>query len=334
MRCVVTGAAGFIGSHLCEELLRRGHIVVGIDAFVPNYPPEFKARNQAVVLAHPHYHFHALDLRSDLLESAVADADVVFHLAAVSGSAKSWSAFDDYLSCNVSGTHRLLEAVRVSASRLKRFVYASASSVYGTLAVGGEAAPAQPVSPYGVSKLAAEQLCRAHADEFALPVVILRYFNVYGPRQRPDMAYHSIIEALLQDRPVRVFGDGRQVRGSTFVGDCVAATVAAAEAPVGEVYNVGGGEAVSLLDAIRKLESISGRRAEIVFEPARPGDQRHAHAESTKFRNHVGWVPLVRLDDGLERQWHSQAAPGTDGGNRSVTGPSTRTTSAKLIAAR
>lgn len=305
MRCVVTGAAGFIGSHLCEDLLRRGHTVVGIDAFVPFYPAAVKAQNQANLLAHPHYHFHALDLRKDDLADAVDEADVVFHLAAMPGLPKSWTDFDGYWTCNVQATQRLLEAARTTG-HLRRFVLASTSSVYGRNAIGPETNTTLPVSPYGVTKLAAEHLCRAYAEAFKIPLVTLRYFSVYGPRQRPDMAYHKFVTALARGTPIDVYGDGQQLRGNTFVADVVAATVAAVEAPVGEVYNVGGGESASVLDVIRKLEFVTGRTAELNFRPARAGDQRQTLADTSKLRSHLNWEPKTSLDDGLSRQWQWQ----------------------------
>lgn len=305
MRCVVTGAAGFIGSHLCDELLRRGHTVIGIDSFVPFYPAVVKAQNQALLLAHPHYHFHALDLRRDDLTDVVDEADVVFHLAAMPGLPKSWTDFDGYWTCNVQATQRLLEAARTSG-HLRRFILASTSSVYGRNAIGNETAQTLPISPYGVTKLAAEHLCRAYAEAFKIPLVTLRYFSVYGPRQRPDMAYHKFIQALAQGTAIDVYGDGHQVRGNTYVSDVVAATIAAVDAPIGEVYNVGGGESASVLEVIQKLEQISGRKAEIHFRTARVGDQRQTLADTTKLRSHLKWEPSTRLEDGLSRQWQWQ----------------------------
>src|SRR4051812_15615406 len=204
MKCVVTGAAGFIGSHLCEELLRGGHEVAGVDAFIPYYPRAVKEANLARVRGRPGFALHALDLRTDPLDAAVAGADAVFHLAAMPGLPRSWTDFDLYESCNVTATQRLLAAAgRVRT--LHRFVYASTSSVYGRYASGDETLPARPISPYGVTKLAAEQLCRAHAEELGLPLVVLRYFSVYGPGQRPDMGYHRFVEALLAGQPVTVY---------------------------------------------------------------------------------------------------------------------------------
>ncbi|HEY1379581.1 MAG TPA: NAD-dependent epimerase/dehydratase family protein [Gemmataceae bacterium] len=307
MKCVVTGAAGFIGSHLCEHLLTQGHEVHGLDAFIPYYPAAVKVRNLDAAMGHRNFRFHRLDLRHDPLDAALAGADVVFHLAAMPGLTKSWTDFDGYWTCNVLATQRLLEALRRSEGSSPRLVYASTSSVYGRMACGDESQPTEPVSPYGTTKLAAESLCRSYAGAYGLPAVVLRYFSVYGPRQRPDMGYHKFIAAMLRDEPVTVCGDGEQVRGNTYVGDCVAATVAAAAAPPGEVYNVGGGEAASVWDILRRLESLAGRPARVRREPARPGDQRHTLADTSKLTSHLGWRPRIGLDSGLARQWEWQA---------------------------
>jgi nucleoside-diphosphate-sugar epimerase len=305
MKCLVTGAAGFIGSHLCERLLGAGHTVIGLDAFIPYYPRPLKEANLVACRAHPSFSFHALDLRQDSLAEVLDGVEVVFHLAAMAGLAKSWTDFELYESCNLTATHRLLEATRQVRS-LHRFLYASTSSVYGRFSSGDEAMPTRPISPYGVTKLAAENLCRAHAEEHGLPLVVLRYFSVYGPRQRPDMGYAHFIHALLTDSPVTVYGDGLQVRGNTYVADCVEATVAAMEAPVGEIYNVGGGEAVSVWDVLHKVEALVGRQAVIRREPARPGDQRYTFADTSRLQRHLGWRPRTGLDEGLAQQvtWH------------------------------
>jgi nucleoside-diphosphate-sugar epimerase len=300
---VVTGAAGFIGSHLCEALLNGGHEVTGIDAFISFYAAATKERNLAGPSAQRNFHFHRLDLRHDAPDAALADAEVIFHLAAMPGLVRSWSDFEGYWTCNVQATQRLLEATRRAAGRLRRLVYVSTSSVYGRFASGDETLPTKPISPYGVTKLAGEQLCRAYGEVHSLPVVVLRYFSVYGPRQRPDMGYHHFIRAMLRQEPITVYGDGQQVRGNTYVTDCVAATIAAVAAHPGEVYNVGGGEAATVWDIIHKLEALAGRRAVIRQEPARPGDQRYTFADTTKLRTHLGWEPRVGLDDGLARQW-------------------------------
>ncbi len=310
MKCVVTGAAGFIGSHLCEHLLRAGHDVVGVDAFIPYYQQAVKEQNLAEALRLPRFRFLRLDLRTDPLESAVAGVDVVFHLAAMPGLPLSWTDFDGYQSCNVTATQRLLEAVRRSAPSLKKFLYASTSSVYGRYALGDESMPTKPISPYGVTKLAAELLCRAYHDAFALPLVVVRFFSVYGPRQRPDMGYHKFIQAMLRGEPLTVFGDGQHVRGNTYIDDCAAATVAALDARPGETYNLGGGETATVLGIIEKLEAISGKKADIQWAPPRPGDQRYTFADTTRLRTHFGWTPRVGLDEGLKRQWEWQRANG------------------------
>jgi nucleoside-diphosphate-sugar epimerase len=306
MKCVVTGAAGFIGSSLCEKLLADGHDVTGVDAFIPYYSPTLKRKNLSEAQRHPSFRFLSLDLRRDALEPALKDAEVIFHLAATPGLTQSWTDFDGYWTCNVQATQRLMEALRRSPSGLHRLIYASTSSVYGAFASGDETLPTRPVSPYGVTKLAGENLCRAYGESHDLPVVVLRYFSVYGPRQRPDMGYHKFIRAMLRDAPVTVFGDGQQVRGNTYIDDCVEATIAAVAAPVGEVYNVGGGEAATVWDILRHLEALTGCKAHVRQEAARPGDQRYTCADTTKLRRHLGWAPHTRLAEGLARQWQWQ----------------------------
>jgi len=310
MKCLVTGAAGFIGSHLCEALLEAGHEVAGLDAFIPYYPRAAKERNLTSALAHPRFRFQALDLRHDPLDDAVAAAEVVFHLAAMPGLTRSWTDFDLYESCNVLATQRLLEALARRGGGLQRLVYGSTSSAYGRFASGDEMLPTRPISPYGVTKLAAEHLCRAYSEAHELPVVVLRYFSVYGPRQRPDMGYYRFIRAMLAGEPVVVTGDGLQVRGNTYVTDCVAATMAAVRANPGEVYNVGGGETATVWDILDKLESLAGRPCVVRREPARPGDQRYTFADTARLRGHLGWEPCVTLDEGLRRQWQWQEAEG------------------------
>ncbi|TAN36115.1 MAG: NAD-dependent epimerase/dehydratase family protein [Verrucomicrobia bacterium] len=308
-RCLVTGAAGFVGSHLCEALLARGHEVVGVDAFIPYYPRAVKEQNLAGLLTHPHFTFHDTDLRVAELVPIVTKCDTVFHLAAMPGLMKSWTDFQLYETCNISGTQRLLEAARVV--KIKQFIHISTSSVYGREATQGEDAPLQPVSPYGVTKLAAENLCRAYEANFNLPITILRYFSVYGPRQRPDMGYHKLINNLLRGGTFTVFGDGEQTRSNTYVGDAVAATILAFEkraVTLGQVFNIGGGEIVSLNRVIAMLEEITGRKAPLEREPARPGDQRHTAANVEKARRVLGFNPTTRLAEGLRAQVEWQRA--------------------------
>jgi nucleoside-diphosphate-sugar epimerase len=312
MKCVVTGAGGFIGSHLCEGLLAAGHEVTGVDAFIPYYPAVVKKANLAAARVHSNFRFCQLDLRSDALEPLVAGADVIFHLAGMPGLVRSWSDFDGYWTCNVQATQRLMEAIRHAAPDLRRMLYASTSSVYGRFGSGDESLPVKPISPYGVTKLAGENLCRAYGEEHGLPVVVLRYFSVFGPRQRPDMGYFKFVKALLRDEPIVVYGDGQQVRGNTYVSDCVAATMAAVQSVPGEVYNVGGGEAAGVWDILRKLEALAGHRARVRQESARPGDQRYTLADTNKLRRHCGWEPRISLDEGLRRQWEWQHAQFAD----------------------
>ena len=308
-RCLVTGAAGFIGSHLCEALLARGHSVTGLDAFIPYYPRAAKEQNLASLRAQPRFTFHEADLRAADLAPYVADCDVVFHLAAMPGLMKSWTDFPLYETCNIAGIQRLLEAARTA--HLNQFVHVSTSSVYGKEATQGEAAPLQPFSPYGITKLAAENLCRAYAANFGLPFTILRYFSVYGPRQRPDMGYHKLINDLFQGHTFTIFGDGEQTRSNTYVGDAVAATILAMEkreVALGETFNIGGGEVVSLNRVITMIEELTGKHAKLERQPPRPGDQRHTAADIVKARRVLGYAPATHLVEGLRAQVEWQHA--------------------------
>ncbi|MFO0813513.1 MAG: GDP-mannose 4,6-dehydratase [Gemmatales bacterium] len=308
MNILVTGAAGFIGSHLCEKLLELGHHVTGADSFVPYYDRSLKEANIQNALQHPHYLFQEMDLRTGDLSKLVINCDAVFHLAAMPGLTQSWVDFESYWTCNVLATKRLLEAIKEHRPQLQRFIQASTSSVYGKFASGDESLPTRPISPYGVTKLAAEQLCGAYAEAFGIPVVVLRYFSVYGPRQRPDMGYQRFIKALATKKPITVYGDGHQVRGNTYVSDCVVATIAALQAPIREIYNIGGSEMVNVWDIIVRLKAISGIEPEIIQVDERPGDQRHTFADCGKAARHLNWQPRVTLEEGLSKhwQWHAK----------------------------
>lgn len=303
MKCVVTGAAGFIGSHLCERLIHLGHEVIGIDCFVPYYDVKLKEMNVQWLKQHPRFVLHRRDLRVDSVHDVIQQADVIVHLAAMPGLSASWTHFDDYMTCNVQATQRLLEAVKQSQVRLQRFILGSTSSVYGKYASGDETAPTLPFSPYGVTKLAAEHLAHSYAENHGLPLVTLRFFSVYGPRQRPDMGYNKFIQALLTGTPITLFGDGKQVRGNTYIHDCVAAIEASMGAPLYEMYNIGGGEMANVWDILSLLEKISQRKATIQKADARPGDQRYTLADTTRLTRHTHWIPQTPLEEGLTQQF-------------------------------
>jgi UDP-glucuronate 4-epimerase len=301
MRVLVTGAAGFVGSHLAESLVAGGHDVVGLDSFVEYYPRSIKESNLAALRREPRFELIEADLRDADLAPALAGVDAVVHEAAMAGLPRSWTEFRTYMDCNLLGTQRLLEAAR--SANLRRFVHISTSSVYGRDAVGDETTPTRPISPYGVTKLAAENLVLAFVDSNGFPATILRYFSIFGPRQRPDMAYNIFIEALLDGRPIQVFGDGGQSRTNTYVADAVAATIAAIDrGAVGEIYNIGGGESITLLDAIGVIGDAVGRAPAIEFLPTRLGDQRHTQADTTKAREALGFRPTVGPAEGLRAQ--------------------------------
>jgi UDP-glucuronate 4-epimerase len=301
-RYLVTGCAGFIGSYLAEALLARGDSVVGVDAFTDYYPRTVKEENLAGLRARPGFSFVEADLARAPLGELV-DVDGVFHLAAQPGVRGSWGdTFALYTRDNLLATQRVFEA---SAERGVRIVFASSSSVYGN----AEAYPTpeetrpRPVSPYGVTKLSCEHLAQTYGECFGLDVVGMRYFTVYGPRQRPDMAFTRIATALATGRPFHVFGSGEQSRDFTYVDDAVAATIAALErAPAGAVYNVGGGTEATLRNVIRTCERLSGRRLDVRFEAPATGDVRRTAADTSRIRNDVGWTPQTPLEEGLRAQ--------------------------------
>ncbi|HEY7413532.1 MAG TPA: NAD-dependent epimerase/dehydratase family protein [Vicinamibacteria bacterium] len=305
MRAVVTGAAGFIGSHLSERLLAEGHEVVGLDSFVDYYPRACKERNLLAARDHRAFRLVEASLQEADLASLLEGADHVYHLAAQAGVRASWGRdFDVYTGNNVLGTQRLLEAA-VAAGR-PRVVYASSSSVYGDAPAlpFHESARCEPVSPYGVTKLAAEHLATLYQRNHGLPTVSLRYFTVYGPRQRPDMAFHRFLRAFLEGSPVRLYGDGTQTRDFTFIDDIVTATRAAGDrGRPGGVYNVGGGERVSVNDVLRLIEDVTGRRAEVERDPAQKGDMRDTSADTSAAAQDLGFRSTVGLAEGLRREW-------------------------------
>lgn len=304
MRCLVTGVAGFIGSHLAEALLGRGHTVAGVDCFTPYYARQRKQANLAGLHEAPGFTFVDADLGRDDLSDVLAGADWVFHQAGQPGVRASWGDdFRDYAAQNVLATQRLLDGL-VRAGGVRGMVYASSSSIYGEaerLPTREDAVP-QPISPYGVTKLAAEHLCRAYGRSYGFPVAALRYFTVYGPRQRPDMAFNKFIDAAVHGRPIDVYGDGRQTRDYTYVADVVAANVAAIEAGAQGVFNIGGGARVDLLEVLHLIETLSGHALHLRHGERQRGDVRHTGADTTAARERFGYAPQVTLREGLARQ--------------------------------
>jgi nucleoside-diphosphate-sugar epimerase len=310
VRALVTGAAGFIGSHLCERLLADGASVVGLDCFTDYYPRAVKEANLAALWRDP---------RFTLVESRIQDAELprlldstthVFHLAAQAGVRKSWGRdFRVYTENNVEATQVLLEAC--AAARLERLVYASSSSVYGDegpIPFTEDQRPA-PVSPYGVTKLAAEHLCHLYGVNHGVPAVALRYFTVYGPRQRPDMAFHRFFTAAWSGRPIPIYGDGEQTRDFTFVADAVAATVAAGARGVpGRVYNIGGGSRVTVAHVLTLVGRLVGHPLQLAREAPQKGDMRDTYADTSRARADLGYVPSVTLEQGLEAEYRWLAA--------------------------
>lgn len=305
MKVVVTGAAGFIGSHLTEKLLAGGDDVVGIDCLTDYYDRARKERNLEPSRGHARFSFEELDLVDDNLSAALDGASVVYHLAGQPGVRPSWgSQFDQYVRDNIIATQRLLECLK--GSPIKRLVFAGSSSVYGDAEMfpTKESALPRPVSPYGVTKLAAEHLTRLYTRNFDIPVVAVRYFTVYGPRQRPDMAFARFMQALSDGQEIEVYGDGEQTREFTFVSDAVEGTIKAAGADViGQVFNLGGGSRVTVNQVLATLEEISGMKVRRQNLPAAPGDPRHTGASINLARERLGWEPRVSLREGLDKQW-------------------------------
>jgi len=310
MRALVTGYAGFIGSHLTDRLLEQGYKVVGIDCFTDYYARELKEANIANALNHQNFQF----LEQDILRfSEFPEVDVVFHQAAQAGVRASWGkSFEIYTRNNIESTQKLLEWYK--GKNIKRFVYASSSSVYGD-AVDlplKENARVQPVSPYGVTKLAAEHLCHLYWVNYQVPTVSLRYFTVYGPRQRPDMGIHKFVKAVLNGDEIEVYGDGTQTRDFTFVDDIVQANVLASQAPqehvAGQAFNIGGGNRISVTDLIELIANIAGKPARVRHTEKQKGDVNDTWADVSRAESALGWKAEKKIQEGLERyiSWYLQ----------------------------
>jgi nucleoside-diphosphate-sugar epimerase len=308
MKAVVTGAAGFIGAHLCSHLLDHGEEVVGIDCFTDYYDPRLKEANVADLLERNNFSLHRVDLLTAPLIRLFQDVDVVYHLAGQPGVRSSWGEdFVPYTKRNVLATQRVLEAAR--EVQPWKVVYASSSSIYGN----AESFPTtedlrpQPVSPYGVTKLAAEHLCEVYRLTAGVPTVSLRLFTVYGPRQRPDMAFSRLVSAALDGDPFLLYGDGEQSRDFTYVDDVVTAMRAAALAPWTGVANIGGGSRTTMNQVIATVGALA-RPVDVVRLPVQRGDVRHTAADTSAARAAFGYKPSVALEEGLRRMVESAEA--------------------------
>ncbi len=304
MKCLVTGAAGFIGSSLCDRLLSDGHEVIGVDTFLNYYPRAIKERNLIGARQHKSFRFIEASLFDGPVNEWVGGAELVFHQAAQAGVRASWgTTFQTYTDHNILATQRLLEALKGSSS-LRKLVYASSSSVYGDAEKfpTPESERPRPVSPYGVSKLAAEHLMVLYAQEFDVPTVSLRYFTVFGPRQRPDMAFHKFIRAGLTREPVPLYGDGEQSRDFTFIDDIVEANVLAAQlGESGAVFNVGGGVQATVNEVLAIISEHVGP-LDIKRSERQAGDARHTSADTSLIRAKLGFSPKIGLATGIERE--------------------------------
>ncbi|WP_017654723.1 NAD-dependent epimerase/dehydratase family protein [Fortiea contorta] len=306
-KVIVTGAAGFIGSHIVESLLQQELEVIGIDEFNDYYNPLLKRKNVAHLINSPNFKLIEGNIQLLDWQKLLEDVDVVYHQAAQAGVRASWGqSFYAYTERNLNATQVLLEAAK-NAKTLKRLVFASTSSVYGdaeTLPTHEGICPL-PVSPYGITKLAAERLCGLYHNNFGVPVVSLRYFTVYGPRQRPDMAFHKFFKAILQDEAIPIYGDGQQTRDFTFISDAVAANLAAATVPaaVGEIFNIGGGSRVVLTQVLDTMAEIVGQPIKKHYVEKAIGDARHTAADVSKAKKILGYQPQVSLRDGLTQEW-------------------------------
>jgi UDP-glucose 4-epimerase len=305
MRSLVTGVAGFIGSHLAERLLQENHHVVGIDCFTDYYAKSLKEANLRKLLKDPGFSFLEENLLTASLPERLMECDYIFHQAAQAGVRSSWGAeFEIYTSLNVLATQRLLEACK--GLNIKKFIYASSSSVYGDaqeLPLREESI-LKPVSPYGVTKLAAEQLCYSYWKNYHIPTISLRYFTVYGPRQRPDMAFHRFMRALLEGETIEIYGDGKQTRDFTFIADIIQGNLLAMQSPlVGGVFNLGGGSRVVLNDVLETIQQVAGEGAKIVYRDVQRGDVMHTLADTSKAMSELAYRPQVDLRTGLKEEW-------------------------------
>lgn len=305
--CLVTGAAGFIGSHLVRRLLSEGHRVTGIDSFTDYYDPKIKWHNIADLLQHPQFDLIEDDL-IEALESLPQSVNWVFHQAAQAGVRASWGReFEIYTRQNILATQRLLEWAH--SSKPERFIFASSSSVYGDVEKMPmqEEDPLRPLSPYGVSKLAAENLCTLYHKNFGLPTVSLRYFTVYGPGQRPDMAFHRFLKAIMAAEELTIYGSGEQTRDFTYISDIISANLAAASRPqaAGRIYNIGGGSRITVNGVLKLLAEITAKQVKVKHESVQAGDPPHTFADTDRAKAELGFRPQTGIEEGLKKMYVS-----------------------------
>lgn len=306
-KVIVTGAAGFIGSNLAETLLNEGYEVIGIDQINDYYDPTLKRKNLSFLKDFDQFQFIEDDIQNLDWRSLFSEAKVVFHQAAQAGVRASWGkGFRDYTERNISATQIMLEAAK-DIGNLERFIYAGTSSVYGNAETmpTSELIPPQPVSPYGITKLAAERMCFLYHRNFNVPVTSLRYFTVYGPRQRPDMAFHKFFKAAIKNTTVPIYGDGKQTRDFTFISDAIQANLLALQTQeaVGEIFNIGGGSRVILNDVLDEIDRIVDKPITRDYGDRARGDARHTSADVTKAKTILGYNPQVTLSEGLRLEW-------------------------------
>lgn len=303
--CIVTGCAGFIGSHLCDRLIRNGYKVFGVDSFTAYYPIEIKEENLRNIINNNNFKLIKLDLANQDLRKVLPKTDYIFHLAGEVGVRNSFGEnFENYVKNNILATQKILEFAKDTVE-LKKLIFASSSSVYGEVSKVpiSEDMNTSPVSPYGVTKLSSEKLCLLYHKNFRVPVIILRYFTVYGPRQRPDMAIYKFIKAILTGDEIIVYGDGNQTRDFTYVDDIVSANILASNCALnGEIFNIGAGTRINIKALIKMIEKKIGKEAKLKYTCSEKGEMRDTLSDITKAKKVFKYNPKFQIDVGLDRE--------------------------------